>query len=69
MPNNLALLKYGAPPPAQCWGATATIQEDAPLDEDASDDAPLNDDVLRGIAASGGARQPEGSSGAVCRGA
>ena len=59
MPNNLALLKYGAPPPAQCWGATATIQEDAPLDEDASDDAPLNDDVLRGIAASGGARQPE----------
>ena len=59
MPNNLDLLKYGAPPPAQCWGATATIQEDAPLDEDASDDAPLNDDVLRGIAASGGARQPE----------
>ena len=106
MPNNLALLKYGAPPPAQCWGATATIQEDAPLDEDdtdapplalsneaaqpvrdpqpessvdaalgnaftsrgrindvapeeASDDAPLNDDVLRQIAASGGARQPE----------
>ena len=59
MPNNLALLKYGAPPPAQCWGATATIQEDAPLDEDASDDAALNDDVLRGIAASGGARQPE----------
>ena len=104
--NNLALLKYGAPPPAQCWSATATIQEDAPLDEDdtdapplalsneaaqpvrdpqpessidaalgnpftsrgrindvapeeASDDAPLNDDVLRGIAASGGARQPE----------
>ena len=102
--NNLARLKYGAPPPAQCWGATATIQEDAPLDEDdtdapplalsneaaqpvrdpqpessidaalgnpftsrgrindvapeeASDDAPLNDDVLRGIAASGGARQ------------
>ena len=39
MPNNLALLKYGAPPPAQCWGAT-TIQEDAPIDEDASDDAP-----------------------------
>ena len=58
MPNNLDLLKYGAPPPAKCWGATATIQEDAPLDEDASD-APLNDDVLRRIAASGGARQPE----------
>ena len=41
MPNNLALLKYGAPPPAQCWGATATIQEDAPLDEDDTDAPPL----------------------------
>ena len=65
MPNNLALLKYGAPPPAQCWGATATIQEDAPLDEDASDDAPLNDDVLRRIAGSGGARQPEADEASV----
>ena len=41
MPNNLARLKYGAPPPAQCWGATATIQEDAPLDEDDTDAPPL----------------------------
>ena len=36
-----------------------TSQASAQVDEDASDDAALNDDVLRGIAASGGARQPE----------
>ena len=35
-----------------------TIEEEAP-------DAPLNDDVLRGIAASGGARQPEADEASV----